>query len=169
MKYLVMICRGHLPVIGVGARPSHVNSDSKQFIRYFMPKGSPFNKGAILKAVRHFHLAFKGMEPEEVYDVLMEQLVTAITGYDPEYKLKIRRVAEKIDHELSKRKQCARGMNSTGTWTLIVIAISSCCVALASSRGCRGRTNRMRPPGRILCLAADLVGGVCQHPKGREI
>ncbi len=105
MKYLVMICRGHLPVIGVGARPSHVNSDSKQFIRYFMPKGSPSNKGAMLKAVRHFHLAFKGMEPEEVYDVLMEQLVTAINGYDPEYKLKIRRVAEKIDHELSKRKQ----------------------------------------------------------------
>jgi len=37
----------------------------------------------VTKVVKHFHLAFKGMETEEIYDVLMEQLVAAINGYDP--------------------------------------------------------------------------------------
>jgi hypothetical protein len=105
MKYLVMICRGHTPVIGVGKNAFHVNSDVEPFIRYFLPKGEKLNKVTMSKVVRHFHLAFQGMETEEVYDVLMEQLIAALNGYDPSYKEKAKLVAEAIDDGLSKQKQ----------------------------------------------------------------
>ena len=59
------------------------------------------------KVARHPHLAFKGMDTEEVYDVLMEHLVSAVKGYDPDYKAKVKLVVEVINNELSKRKQFA--------------------------------------------------------------
>ena len=57
------------------------------------------------KVARHLHLAFKGMEAEEVYDVLITHLMSAINGYDPHYKRKVKLVVETIQNELSKRKQ----------------------------------------------------------------
>jgi len=45
------------------------------------------------------------METGEIYDVLMEQLIQTIKGFDPHYKAKVKLVAETIQHELSKRKQ----------------------------------------------------------------
>jgi len=54
---------------------------------------------------RSLHLAFKGMDSGEVYDILMQQFLTAAAKYDPDYPKKIKRVAECIDHELSKCKQ----------------------------------------------------------------
>ena len=71
----------------------------------FLPKGQPLNRVTMEKIVRHFHLAFKGMEPEDIYDVLMERLIAAINGYDPAYKTKVKQVGEAINHELSKRKR----------------------------------------------------------------
>jgi len=74
MKYLVMICRGHVPVIGVGRNPFFINPDTKPFLQYFLPKGQALTRRNMTKVVKHFHLAFKGMDTEEVYDdVLMEQ------------------------------------------------------------------------------------------------
>ena len=105
MKYLVMIRQGHIPVIGVGRNPYFVNPDTAPFLKYFLPKGHELTRKNLQKVVKHFHLAFKGMELEEIYDVLMEQLVAAINGYDPCYKAKVKKVIEVIDHELSKRKQ----------------------------------------------------------------
>ena len=106
MKYLVMICRGHVPVAGHGTNPNFINKDVKPFLMYFLPKGQkPGARGNMSKVVRHLHLAFKGMETEEVYDVLMEHLVVTIKGYDPRYKAKVKLVAETIKNELSKRKQ----------------------------------------------------------------
>jgi hypothetical protein len=140
MKYLVMICRGHLPVNGVGRKASHVNSDSRQFIRYFLPKGAPINKQTMLTAVLHFHLAFKGMEVDEVYDVLMEQLVAAVNGYDPDYKSKIRKWQKRSTMSY-RNGSSSQGMTSTGTWTLIAIAIFACCAALVSSRKYRTGKN----------------------------
>ena len=105
MKYLVMICRGHLPVVGMGIDPHIVNKDTIPFLRFFLPKGQQLNRRTMRKIVCHFHLAFKGMEVDEIYDVLMEQFVAAINGYDPAYKEKVKRVAEVLDNELSKRKQ----------------------------------------------------------------
>ena len=51
----------------------------------------------------HFHLAFKDIDTEEMYDVLMEQMVRAIKQYDPSYTEKVKRIVEIIDHELSER------------------------------------------------------------------
>jgi hypothetical protein len=45
------------------------------------------------------------MEIEEVYDILMEQLISALNGYDPNYKAKVKLVVETIENELSKQKQ----------------------------------------------------------------
>ena len=83
--------------------PGHVPIEA--FLYYFLPKGEKLNRRPASKAVRHFHLAFKGMETEEIYDVLMELLVTTIHKYDPDYKTKVKRVVETIDHELSQRRQ----------------------------------------------------------------
>src|SRR5579859_2106710 len=77
MKYLVMICRGHLPVIGVGTNPQLVNKDTIPFLKFFLPKGQKLNRRTMSKVVKHFHLAFKGMEADDIYDVLMEQFVVA--------------------------------------------------------------------------------------------
>jgi hypothetical protein len=66
MKYLVMICRGHVPVAGVGVNPHLVNRDTKPFLKLFLPKGQPLNRRTMGTIVRHFHLAFKGMEPADI-------------------------------------------------------------------------------------------------------
>ena len=105
MKYLVMICRGHLPVAGVGVNPHLVNKDTRPFLKFFLPKGQQANRKNLSNVVKHLHFAFKGMDTEEIYQVLTEQLVAAINGYDPEYKIKVQSVAETINRELPKRKQ----------------------------------------------------------------
>lgn len=107
MKYLVMICRGHLPVLGVGPKSGNVNGDVKKFLVFFMPKGNQPNRQVLSAVVRHLHLAFKNMETEELYDVLMEQMVRAINQYDPTYTEKVKLVVEAINNELSKRTQFA--------------------------------------------------------------
>ena len=56
-------------------------------------------------AVKNFHLAFKGMDSGEVYDVLMEQFLMAVAKYDPEYTEKVKLVVECMEHELSSYKQ----------------------------------------------------------------
>ena len=63
----------HVPTWG-----AHINKDTKNFIRYFLPKGVPLTRASASKAVRHMHLAFKGKATTEIYDILMEQLLRAI-------------------------------------------------------------------------------------------
>ena len=53
--------------------------------------------------MRHLHLAFKGMETEEIYDVLMEQFLRAAAKYDPLYIRKVEKVVGVIKNALSKR------------------------------------------------------------------
>ena len=105
MKYLVMICRGHVPVVGRGDKGSPVNKDIKPFLLYFLPKGQSLNWHTMNIIVKGFHLAFKGMETEEIYDILMEQLVATIKGYDPQYTEKVRLAVEAIENGLSTKKQ----------------------------------------------------------------
>jgi hypothetical protein len=107
LKYLVMICRGHVPTRGVGPQKTKVNKDIEPFLKLFLPKGLKLNKANMMTAARRLHLAFKGMETEEVYAVLMEQLIGAIARYDPAYTEKVKLVAEVIDRELSKQEQFA--------------------------------------------------------------
>ena len=75
--------------------------DAKQFIRYFLPPGSTPNQTTIGKAIRHLHLAFKSMETEEIYDVLMGQFLRAAAKYDPHYSDKVKEVVEVIENALS--------------------------------------------------------------------
>jgi hypothetical protein len=109
MKYLVMICRGHVPILGIGPKSTfgNVNSDVKKFLYYFLPKGQTLTRQSLNPVVRHLHLAFKDMDTKEVYDVLMEQLMRAIKQYDPTYTEKVKLVVEAINHELSQRTQFA--------------------------------------------------------------
>ena len=72
-----------------------------------MPKKAPFNKASMSTAVRHLHLAFKGMETGEIYDVLMEQFLKAIKKYDPDYSHKVKLVIEKINEVFSNAKSFA--------------------------------------------------------------
>jgi hypothetical protein len=109
MKYLVMICRGHIPIVGVGKHPAYINKDVQPFLMYFLEKGEPPNSKNLAKAARTLHLAFMHqqgvpMETEEIYDVLMECLVNTINGYDPDYKDKVKLVAGVITDELPKRR-----------------------------------------------------------------
>jgi len=95
MKYLTMIRHGHLPVDFDALKKGKViNADTKQFIQYFMPKGSKMTKGTVLDVCRTFHLCFKGMEADEIYDILMEQLLKAANKYDPLYSAKVGRIVE---------------------------------------------------------------------------
>jgi hypothetical protein len=168
MKYLVMICRGHVPTIGVGKHPLYINKDVKPFIRYFLPKGEDPNKVNLARVVRHFHLAFKGMEVEEIYDVLMALLIAAINGYDPFYKEKIKKVAEVIDHELSKQEQfsaavvnrylefdCARHLRMLARSGFLQKAqgrASPTTNPLICARQCHGSLSNQSSPRPIVCM-----------------
>ena len=109
-----------------------VNKDIQPFLLYFLPKGQSLNWRTMNAIVKQFHLAFKGMETKEIYDVLMEQLVATIKGYDPNYTEKVRMVVEAIENELPKRKQF-RFADVNRHLSLIVIAIAACWASLASS------------------------------------
>ena len=82
-----------------------MNSDSVKFRSYFLPKGGKLDMETARWIARSLHLAFKGMDSGEVYDVLMQQFLVAVAKYDPDYNEKIRLVAECIKHELQKYKQ----------------------------------------------------------------
>ena len=96
IKYMVMICRGHVP------QWQGMNSDSAKFLAYFMHKNGKFNADTARSIARFLHLAFKEMDSGEVYDVLMQQFLTAAAKYDPDYTKKIKLVVESIEHEKHK-------------------------------------------------------------------
>lgn len=100
MKYLVMIRKGHVPMWG-----PRVNRDVEPFLRYFLRKGSPSDVATLTAVARHLHLAFKGMDVEEIYAVLTAQLVEAIGKYDPDYTRKVKGVVEVIDNELREQER----------------------------------------------------------------
>jgi hypothetical protein len=53
MKYLVMICRGHVPIIGIGRERSHISKDVVPFLLYFLPKGKKLDRVTATTVVRH--------------------------------------------------------------------------------------------------------------------
>jgi hypothetical protein len=105
MKYLVMICRGHVPVTGAGDPTTRLNKDVKLFLLYFLPKGQQLDWRTRNTIVKHFHLGFKDIDTAEIYDILMAQLMATIKGYDPKYTEKVKLLVEAIQNELSTRKQ----------------------------------------------------------------
>jgi hypothetical protein len=51
------------------------------------------------------HRAFKGLSTDEIYDVLMEQLLMAVKKYDPAYTEKVKITAEKIDEVMAHARR----------------------------------------------------------------
>jgi hypothetical protein len=100
-----MICRGHVPMVSRGNPYDRINKDIKPFLLYFLPKGEALNLQTMSRIAKGFHLAFKGMETEEIYDILMAQMIATIKGYDPTYTEKVKRLVEVISNELSKKPQ----------------------------------------------------------------
>lgn len=96
MKYLRMIFDGRVPSWG-----PRVNKDVEPFIKFFLPKSEPVTRAALTTVCRHFHLAVKGMDTDEVYEVLMIQLLTAIARYDPAYTEKVKLLTEAINTLIS--------------------------------------------------------------------
>jgi hypothetical protein len=97
LKYLTMICLGHVPQWN-----GRVNKDVEPFLRFFVTKGQEPNSVNLLHAARRLHLGFRSMLTDEVYDVLMEQMLAAIRRYDPNYTDKVKLITEIIDEELRK-------------------------------------------------------------------
>ena len=58
MKYLVMICRGHVPVWD-----KKINSDTVEFLKYFLPKGTKFDRLSAKTVVCRLHLALRTWKP----------------------------------------------------------------------------------------------------------
>lgn len=48
MKYLDVICSGHVPVVGHGLKKFNVNADVKPFLMYFLAKGKTLNLQTML-------------------------------------------------------------------------------------------------------------------------
>src|SRR5581483_8006848 len=69
MKYLVMIRSGH-----VAMYRGRINKDVEEFIKYFLPKGTPLSVLTASHSVRHLLLFFKKKTADEIYDVFMELL-----------------------------------------------------------------------------------------------
>jgi hypothetical protein len=105
MKYLVMICRGHLPVIGVGKKAYQINQDVVPFIKYFLPKDKKLNQRTACQVVRHFHLAFKDMDERPDGAVDRDRYGSASSP----------------------------PLTSATIWTLTAVAICACCAAVVSS------------------------------------
>ena len=93
----------------------NVNGDVKKFLYYFLPKGQTLTRQNLNPVVRHLHLAFKEMETEERYDVLIEQMVRAINQYDPTYTEKVKLVVEAINNELNASRSLRRRSSSMRT------------------------------------------------------
>src|SRR4051794_17393916 len=78
-----MIVAGHLPMTRKGGRKNEINQDTHLLLCCFIARGQPVNHATLGQACRTLHLAFKGMDADEVYDQLMMCLVKAIKKYDP--------------------------------------------------------------------------------------
>src|SRR5690348_5325284 len=91
-------------VLFLVAKPTRVNPDVAPFLMMFLPKGQKLNGRSMRQIVKHLHLAFKGMETEEIYDVLMEQLIAAINYYDPDYTRKVKEVVEVLEREFAAKQ-----------------------------------------------------------------
>ena len=102
-KYMGMILMGHIPFRG-----GQVNKDTELMLRCFVPKGKAINRVTLGQACRTLHLAFKGYDQGEVYDVLMMQMVRAINGWDPKYHEKIQAVVKFLDGKFEYERFVSR-------------------------------------------------------------
>ncbi len=150
-----------------------INKDVEPFIRYFMPEGVSCNRNTAGKAVRHLHLAFKGKTTEEIYDVLMMQLVRAIQKYDPSYTDKVRVVAEKIEDAFQKQftiLELNGCLDFDGNRYVRLLCRRGFLRRLKEERGSYGRRMYCCTAGCPYCCTAGCTVGCdrpCQVPPSR--
>lgn len=94
-KYTDLIVRGHLPV-------HNYNSDTRRFLKYFLPADATVDRAAFSKAAKHLHLAFPQQSPTDVYDILNTLLLRCVKKYDPNYVDKVRDVVKIIQKSKAK-------------------------------------------------------------------
>lgn len=91
-KYTSMVISGVVPKTG-----NTINYDAKQLLRLFLPAGVKPNGMNLSKVARTLNVAFKGMEVEEVYNIMCGCLIKALQKYDPDYVKKMKEVIEAIN------------------------------------------------------------------------
>lgn len=95
-KYAELITRGHLP--------SHCyNSDTRRFLKYFLPAESILDTATFTRVTKHLHLAFPQQTATDVYDILNILLLRCVKKYDPNYVDKVRDIVKLIQKR--KKKQ----------------------------------------------------------------
>ncbi len=99
MKYVTMIKEGHLP-----QWQGKVSRDTENMLRYFVPRGQPVNKATLSAACRTLHLAFKQMDSDEVYDVLVQCFLKSVAKYDPRYTEKMAEVIRLLNSHSTKHR-----------------------------------------------------------------
>lgn len=100
LKYLSMVLRGHLPI-----HHGAINKDTELLLANFLPKGKSVNRANLSIACRTLHLAFKGLNADEVYDTFVMCLVKATRRYDPFYTNKVKAAADIVQKELHDKKK----------------------------------------------------------------
>ncbi|MDQ2841956.1 MAG: hypothetical protein M3Y72_13140 [Acidobacteriota bacterium] len=115
LKYVSMILHGHLPLQRNG-RSKEVNKDTHLLLRCFMPREQAANRASLGAACRTLHLAFKGMDADEVYDQLMICMVKAVRRYDPYYSNKVKAAVAVLEGGLKDRKKFTASEVSSRAW-----------------------------------------------------
>jgi len=84
--YVNMILSGALPKNG-----ERINTDAKILLKMFLPAGMHSDGFNLVRIARTLCLAFKGMDAEEVYNILVGCLIRALHQYDPNYTTRVQR------------------------------------------------------------------------------
>ena len=95
-KYVGMIMSGTLPMVG-----ERVNTDAKIMLKMFLAPGVKATGFNLAKTARTLYLGFKGMDTEEVYNVLVSCLIRALGQYDPHYTDKVQETTDAIERLIS--------------------------------------------------------------------
>lgn len=135
-KYVSMIVSGTLPKTG-----DRINADSKILLKFFVPKGTKTTGFGLAKTARTLYLAFKGMETEEVYNVLVSCLIRALQRYDPTYTDKVKKAVEAVDSLITPLQPMV-------TSKQITEAAGFNCSRLCKMLVRRGYLERVEKPGK---------------------
>lgn len=83
MKYLNLIICGRLETFP--GRQTIPYKDTVMLLQFFLPRDTAPTAKNLNLVARNLHLAFKGVENDEIYNILVGCLLQAIEKYDPGY------------------------------------------------------------------------------------
>jgi hypothetical protein len=164
LKYMSMILNGHLPLQkSAKHRARYLNRDTQLFLLCFVPKEKALNKSALMTACRTLHLAFKGMNADEVFDQLMLCMMKSVRKYDPFFHKKVKAVVDVIesdefhDKKLFTAAAVSRALGYDGTGYIRYLAKRLFLVAGAPLSGePQFRRSPGWPPPAVLFLAGSI-------------